>query len=227
MWSELSFPWRVCVEMAWEAYCADTVPIGAAMVNPAGCVVSSGRNRLNAPREASLEYLSGSLLAHAEINAILALDTQIVNPRECILYTTTEPCPMCAGAIVMANIRQVRFAARDPWAGATSMYTALPYLSGKHMRVEGPLEPRLEGVLFAIETDYFLNEEATRRGGLDPLTRLEPLLGSMRAAYPAGVRLGEQLYQTGELRQMRSEAFQAREIVDTLERMIDLFFVTN
>ncbi len=219
MWDQLSAPWRACMEQAWEAYCAGTVPIGSVITNAAGCILSTGRNRIYQPREASLDYLSGTALAHAEINAIYACDFHGLNPRECILYTTTEPCPMCAGAIVMAHIRSVRYASRDPWAGATNLYTASAYLSRKKMSVSGPSDPRFEAALYAIQADFHLRK-AISRGVQDPFQRPRPVLDEMEAANPAGIQLGEQLYHNGGLQRMVAEHYTVREVLDTLEGLL-------
>jgi tRNA(adenine34) deaminase len=214
MWEHLALPWQACLNEAWDAYCADCVPIGAAVVSPGGCVLATGRNRIYARRESAPEFLAGVRMAHAEINALLALEGRAANPRECLLYTSTEPCPMCAGAILMSNLRVVCFAARDPWAGATDLYQANRYMQGKHMRVEGPHE--LEPLLFALQTEYFLGEFQRRSTSSDPLTKLDPLLASMSALHPAAVALGRALYQEGMLRQMRAEGQPARLVFERL-----------
>ena len=46
MWQSLSQPWRACLEEAWTAYRAGSVPIGAAITDGAGRVVARGRNRI-------------------------------------------------------------------------------------------------------------------------------------------------------------------------------------
>jgi tRNA(adenine34) deaminase len=38
--------------------------------------------------------------------------------EDCIIYVTLEPCPMCAGAIVLSRVKQLVFGTRDPKAGA-------------------------------------------------------------------------------------------------------------
>jgi tRNA(adenine34) deaminase len=58
--------------------------------------------------------------AHAEMIAITAATNHLQSRRldECILYVTLEPCPMCAGAIVLSRIPTLVFATFDPKAGA-------------------------------------------------------------------------------------------------------------
>ena len=60
--------------------------------------------------------------AHAEMLAITQAAQALGNWRldGCTLYVTLEPCPMCAGAIVLARIPRVVYGAADPKAGAAA-----------------------------------------------------------------------------------------------------------
>lgn len=223
MWADLSLPWRAALNAAWEASCAGSMPIGSAIANQSGCVLTTGRNRLYEPREYGLDYVAGARIAHAEINALLALEQHAVNPRECILYTTTEPCPMCAGAIVMADVRAVRFAARDPWAGSTDLYETSRYMRGKNMQVEGPADRpgglHFEALLFAFQAEYLLR-------GVDPSAVGKKnarvlLLEHMEATSPSGMALGRALVQNGALERMRQEAQPASLVFDQLDGMLE------
>ena len=80
-------------------------------MNGDGRIVARGRNRRHDPRVGD-HALVGTRLAHAEMCALAALP-----PGTCehyTLYSTFEPCLMCAGAIMMARIPRVRYAAADP-----------------------------------------------------------------------------------------------------------------
>ncbi len=217
MWAQLSFPWQAAIELAWEANCLGSVPIGAVIVDGQGRLVASGRNRIKEPRGYGITHLAGLPLAHAEINALLALDYQKVNPRECTLYTTTEPCPMCTGALVMAGVRHVCFASRDPWAGSTWLYATDTYIGSKHVRVEGPPDEALEAVLVALQVEFFFRESVSR-GKPDLLARNGPFFSSLEAALPQGVALGEKMYGSGKLDQMRGEGISAAEVIEELAR---------
>jgi tRNA(adenine34) deaminase len=96
---------RMALELAREAETAGEVPVGAVIVM-AGEVVGRGRN---SPIERS------DPTAHAEILAIREACAAVGNYRleGAILYTTLEPCVMCAGALVAARIAKVVFGARD------------------------------------------------------------------------------------------------------------------
>ena len=86
------------------------VPVGAVIVR-GGEILARARNR----REHS-----GDPTAHAEILALREAGERLQSWRltDCALYVTLEPCLMCAGAIVLARVPLVVFAAPDPKAGA-------------------------------------------------------------------------------------------------------------
>src|SRR5512140_3513299 len=98
MWQELESPWQTALEESWAAYCAGSIPIGAVVTDASGAILSRGRNRAH---EKTASPTGGTVgpLAHAELNALLALDFSAIDPHTCHIYTVTEPCPMCMGAI--------------------------------------------------------------------------------------------------------------------------------
>ncbi len=86
------------------------VPIGAAILRGDEVLAAAGNER----------ELRGDPTAHAEVLAIRAAAAALGGWRlaETTLYVTLEPCAMCAGAIVLARIPTVVYAAPDPKAGA-------------------------------------------------------------------------------------------------------------
>ncbi|HXF32747.1 MAG TPA: tRNA adenosine(34) deaminase TadA [Solirubrobacterales bacterium] len=86
------------------------VPIGAALLRDGELLAVAGNER----------ELRGDPTAHAEVLAIRAAAEALGGWRlaDTTLYVTLEPCAMCAGAIVLARIPTVVFAAPDPKAGA-------------------------------------------------------------------------------------------------------------
>ena len=96
---------RMALELAREAEAAGEVPVGAVIVM-GDEVVGRGRN---SPIERS------DPTAHAEILALRNAGAAVGNYRleGATLYTTLEPCVMCAGALVAARIAKVVFGARD------------------------------------------------------------------------------------------------------------------
>ena len=190
VWESLSEPWRACVELAWEAYRAGSLPIGAVVADAQGNVLSRGRNRIY-ERSGEDGNLFGHKLAHAEINALIALDYDRSDP--CVLYTTTEPCPLCVGATRMSDLRELRYAAREPWGGSAAMFETVPYLKRGNVRVVGPEDGRLEEILVAMQIERFLR--------LKPEV-LERFLGTYEAVMPDAVLAGRNLYCSGTLKEM-------------------------
>src|SRR5687767_14489485 len=93
LWAALAPPFQAAVEEAWSAYCAGSLPHGAAVADAQGHVLARGRNRVyeRQPGGGSTLVLHGHPLAHAEVNALMALDYASVDVRSCVLYATTEP----------------------------------------------------------------------------------------------------------------------------------------
>jgi len=101
---------RLALREAERALEHDDVPIGCVIVK-AGEVIAAARNE----RE-----LRADPTAHAEILALREAAAQVAGWRllDTVLYVTLEPCAMCAGAIVLARVPRVVYAAPDPKAGA-------------------------------------------------------------------------------------------------------------
>jgi tRNA(adenine34) deaminase len=101
---------RQALALAERAEAIDEVPVGALLVRE-DRVLGAGFNTMIRDRDPS---------AHAEINALRMAARAEDNYRlpGSTLYVTLEPCSMCAGAIVLARIERVVFAATDPRTGA-------------------------------------------------------------------------------------------------------------
>lgn len=96
-----------------QAQCAcgaGEVPVGAVVVLD-GKIIGGGQNRVIRDSDPT---------AHAEIVALRAAAQSLQNYRltGCELYTTLEPCAMCAGAMLHARVARLVYAAADPKAGA-------------------------------------------------------------------------------------------------------------
>jgi tRNA(adenine34) deaminase len=101
---------RLAIREAQRGLQEGEVPIGALVVLD-GRVVARAHNK-------PLQLADPT--AHAEVLALRRAARKLGNYRltGCSLYVTIEPCPMCAGAIVLARIRELVFGAHDPKAGA-------------------------------------------------------------------------------------------------------------
>ena len=102
---------RQALGLAERAADAGDVPVGALVVAADGQVVGEGWNR----REAG-----GDPTAHAEVVALRAAAGRLGTWRleGCTLVVTMEPCPMCAGAVVLSRVQRVVLGAWDPKLGA-------------------------------------------------------------------------------------------------------------
>ena len=129
---------RLALREASRALDHDDVPIGAVVVHD-GEVIGQGHNE----RE-----LRSDPTAHAELIALRAAARTLGSWRilDSVLYVTLEPCAMCAGAIVLARVPRVVFAAPDPKAGAAgSVLNVLAVEQLNH-------RPRVENGLLAQES---------------------------------------------------------------------------
>ena len=187
-WADLSPGWQVAWAQGWEAYQTGNVPVGAAIINAAGEVLAAGRNRTREARQVS-GVISGFDLAHAEVNALLMLpEVSREEGYTLTLLTTVEPCPQCAGTLVMSQVRRLSYAAADPWAGCASLFTEQPYIASKKVDVSrGP-----EALARAARVLLSLAElEAGNFGG--------PYRERFEAFVPEAVWVAERLHRAGSV----------------------------
>jgi tRNA(adenine34) deaminase len=109
---------KLALREAERALEAGEVPVGAVVIHRgspdgAGRVIGSAYNQREQLRDPT---------AHAEMIAITQAAGALGSWRlsDCTLYVTLEPCPMCAGAIVLARLPRVVYGAADPKAGAVA-----------------------------------------------------------------------------------------------------------
>ncbi|MDZ7820956.1 MAG: tRNA adenosine(34) deaminase TadA [Candidatus Marinimicrobia bacterium] len=95
---------------AEKALAKNEVPVGAVIVRDRK-IIARGHNMVETLKDPT---------AHAEMIAITAACETLGDKRlhDCTLYVTLEPCPMCAGAMVLAKLDTCVYAAADPKAGA-------------------------------------------------------------------------------------------------------------
>ena len=113
------------IELAHKAAALGEVPVGAVIVKN-GKIIGEGYNMREQKKNA---------LSHAETEAINAACNAVGDWRldGCTIYVTLEPCPMCAGAIINARIKEVVFGAYDLTMGCMDSVTnlaALPFANG-------------------------------------------------------------------------------------------------
>jgi tRNA(adenine34) deaminase len=109
--SESDAHWmRQALAAAHEARARDEVPVGTCIVSGETILAVAG-NRTRT---------DGDPTAHAEIVALRQAATKAGNYRlaQAVVYSTIEPCVMCAGALIQARVKRLVFGARDERAGA-------------------------------------------------------------------------------------------------------------
>ena len=100
---------KKALDQAKRAYKAEEIPVGAIIVKNDE-IIARGYNHKESKKNA---------LRHAGIEAIekALKKTGSKYLDDCEMYVTLEPCPMCAGAIVLSRVKRVIFGADDPKGG--------------------------------------------------------------------------------------------------------------
>jgi tRNA(adenine34) deaminase len=101
----------LALEAARAGADAGEIPIGAVVIGPDGDIIATAHNT----REGSHDPT-----AHAEILALRTAAGRLGRWRldDCVMVVTMEPCPMCAGAVVMSRLRRLVFGAWNDEYGA-------------------------------------------------------------------------------------------------------------
>lgn len=123
------------LELAEAAGKAGDVPVGAVLVSADNQLLAEAENRRERDRDPT---------AHAEILALRAAGQRLQtwHLNDCTLYVTLEPCPMCAGALVLARLGLLVYGADDPKAGAIRTVLNVPDSAASNHRL-----PVLGGIL--------------------------------------------------------------------------------
>ncbi len=113
---------------AQVAFDKDEVPVGAVIVQD-NRIIGRGHNLTESLKDAT---------AHAEMIAITSAAEKIGDWRldDCILFSTIEPCAMCAGAAVLSRIKTIVYGAKDNKFGACGSIFEIPTEAKLNHRVE-------------------------------------------------------------------------------------------
>ncbi len=120
---------RKAIEAAEIARDLDEIPIGACLIDKECELLAVAGNRT---------ITNSDPTAHAEILVLREVAAKIGNYRltETVLYTTIEPCAMCAGALVNARVKRLVFGAHDERFGAVESVFRLCNASSLNHQVE-------------------------------------------------------------------------------------------
>ena len=109
---------RQAIHLAEQAAQAGNLPIGAVIVLD-GSIIAQGSNAIWKPVAAYTR--------HAEMETLRGVAPQLWSrSRELTLYTTLEPCLMCAGAILLHRLGRLVYGSNDPWGGISASLSSLP-----------------------------------------------------------------------------------------------------
>ena len=145
----LPAPMRQALDLAAAAAALGEVPVGAIIVRD-GAILATSANAMRGGHDPT---------AHAEIVAIRRAAAALADSRldGCDLWVTLEPCAMCAGAIALARIRRLYYAAPDPKGGAVAHGPRLFTQSTCHHRPD--VYPGIgEGEAAEMLRGFFLNK---------------------------------------------------------------------
>lgn len=171
-------PWRACLELAWDAYRAGTIPVGAVVVDGAGAAVAAARNRIFEPHDG----LAGTRLAHAEVLALAHLPSS-ARYDDHALYSSLEPCAYCAGAALHSTVGAVRWLAADPWAGGYSA-SVPPRFRTRAPALDGPQDGPATLLSAALNVAFWLRQARPNAPAL---------VESFAAATPGSLAAAERL----------------------------------
>ncbi|WP_231038540.1 tRNA adenosine(34) deaminase TadA [Pectinatus haikarae] len=149
---------KLALSEADKAFFSDEVPVGAVIVDDKGQIIASAHNEQEHSKDAT---------GHAEVTAIRIACAKLSCRRlvNMTLYVTLEPCPMCAGAILLSHIGRLVYGAPDSRMGAVeSIFSVLSHPAIKN-NIEirgGVLEDECKLVLrkfFAVKRTGYKSRE--------------------------------------------------------------------
>jgi hypothetical protein len=111
----------------------------------------------------------------------------------------------------MSGLRELHYAARDPYAGSANLLGATPYLSRKPIRCFGPQRSDLELALVVLYIVYGWPPDEQRNW---------TVFQEIQKILPTAIHLGEKIYTGGELARLRSQGQPARLAFETLVELV-------
>lgn len=137
---------EIAIDEAKKALKYNDVPIGAIIVRD-NKIIGRGYNTRERDNDPT---------GHAEINALRDAGTASGNWRldNAVLYVTHEPCPMCAGAMLMSHIHTIVYGAHEPLYGVCGSQMNLVQFPGfpQNIRIRGPIA---QEACAALTRDFF------------------------------------------------------------------------
>jgi len=129
---------------AQKAFAEDEVPVGAVVVHK-GKIIARGHNQVERLKDPT---------AHAEMLALTSAANflQAKWLSYASVYVTIEPCSMCAGALVLARVKDIYFGAKDPKTGACGSVVNIAHNKKLNHKIE------IHGGVLKEECGFLLSE---------------------------------------------------------------------
>lgn len=145
---DYDFYMQIAIEEAKKSLKSGDVPIGAVIVKD-NEIIARAHNEVEKRNDAT---------AHAELLALQKAIKKVGYKHllDCSLFTTLEPCPMCAGALVLARVKTVVFSAKDPKSGAGGSVLDILSNPALNHRIE-VISGILEATSSKLLKDFFSN----------------------------------------------------------------------
>ena len=133
--NKYEFYMKEALKEAKKAFAKDEVPVGCVIVHK-NIIIARAHNQIRMLKDPT---------AHAEMIAITQASNSLQNERlrDCVLYVTIEPCSMCVGAMVLARIKDLIYAADEAKSGACG--SALNIINHKNLNHKIKIEKGILG----------------------------------------------------------------------------------
>ena len=145
---------KLALDEAKRAFNENEIPIGAVLIDESGILICGDHNRIEQLCDAT---------AHAEILTLRAASRKLGRRlTNCTLYSTVEPCAMCAGALVLCRVKRLVYGVTDSKFGAAeSLFnvTDNPALNHQLQVTAGVLEDDCRDLL----KKFFADKRQQRR----------------------------------------------------------------
>ena len=203
---ELDNHWQKVFGLGWQSFCEGNLPIAAIIVDDAGNILSEGRNHYITSKR-----FPNCKVDHAETACIQQLDiVKYPDLQSYTLYTSMEPCPMCIGTIIMSNLKLVRVAAHDAWAGASDICMKNSYAQKKSVIVEFA-----DDILANIQIAMQGCVELSYNGAESEVYK------SFMEMYPTGAAAAYKLYNDKTAKALVDKKAPISEVFDTVASIVE------
>jgi tRNA(adenine34) deaminase len=137
-----------------KAFEKDEVPVGCVIVHQ-GHIIARGHNQVEMLKDPT---------AHAEMLALTSATNHLLSKwlNDAVLYVTIEPCSMCAGALVLARVKEIVYGAADPKTGACGSVFDIAHNKKLNHRIKvtkGVMQSECAGLV----SEFFKNKRSKNK----------------------------------------------------------------